>query len=91
MARRSGEAKGVEAGMADVAHAAHREGRHAALSPREIQCLRLTAFGESDEAIAAALALSKSTVRFHLKNVCRKLDVNHRRSAIYKAAKTGII
>lgn len=77
--------------MTEVAQASHGSGRPAQLSPREIQCLRLTAFGQSDEAIAAVLALSKSTVRFHLKNVCRKLDVNHRRSAIYKAAKTGII
>lgn len=61
------------------------------LSEREISCLRLSALGVGDEEISRKLQISRCTVRFHLRNVCRKLFVNSRRHAIYVAAKRSII
>jgi DNA-binding CsgD family transcriptional regulator len=61
------------------------------LSKREIDCLRCTAMGARDYEIANALAISRSTVRFHLRNACRKLTSSNRCAAIYSAAKLDII
>ena len=61
------------------------------LSARELDCLQLTAFGQSDADVASRIFISESTVRFHLRNAVRKLAVSGRREAIYRAAKLGLI
>ncbi len=63
----------------------------APLSRRELDCLLLTAFGQSDADVASSIYISESTVRFHLRNAARKLAVSGRREAIYRAAKLGLI
>ena len=61
------------------------------LSPRERECLFMTAKGASDADVASRIAISESTVRFHLRNAARKLSAGSRREAIYLAAKLDLI
>jgi DNA-binding NarL/FixJ family response regulator len=48
----------------------------AALTPRELQVLRLVAEGNSSKEVATALALTEQTVRSYRKAIMRKLGVN---------------
>lgn len=63
----------------------------ALLSAREGECLRLVAIGLTDEATASAMHITRATVRFHLKNSCRKLGAVNRCAAIYRATKFHLI
>jgi DNA-binding NarL/FixJ family response regulator len=54
------------------------------LTPRELEVLRLMADGASNEAIAQELVVSRGTVKFHVKNVLRKLRVANRAEATAK-------
>ena len=56
-----------------------------ALTPREIEVLRLLARGCSYAVIAAELGISEHTVTTHIKNTYRKLDVHSGRAAVYRA------
>ena len=51
------------------------------LTRRELDVLRLMAEGETNGAIARALVVSEGTVKFHVKNVLRKLRVANRAEA----------
>jgi LuxR family maltose regulon positive regulatory protein len=57
-----------------------------ALSVREREVLSKLAAGESDKQIARRMDLSENTVKFHLKNVYRKLAVKSRNEAIAYAS-----
>jgi DNA-binding CsgD family transcriptional regulator len=63
----------------------------ARLTDREIDCLSLAAIGKTLEESAIILALSSSTVRFHLRNACRKLGAANRMQAVSKAAYLGLL
>ena len=52
-----------------------------ALTPRELEVLRLLAVGLSDAAIAEQLVISPRTVNSHLKSIYSKLSVNSRSAA----------
>ena len=52
------------------------------LTPRELEVLRLIADGRSNRAIAAALLLGEGTVKYHVKNILRKLGARSRTEAI---------
>jgi len=52
------------------------------LTPRELDVLRLIAEGRSNRAIAAALLLGEGTVKYHVKNILRKLGARNRTEAI---------
>lgn len=52
-----------------------------ALTPRELQVLRLVAGGNTNKAIARGLGLSERTVDRHLSNIFGKLDVASRAAA----------
>lgn len=62
-----------------------------ALTGREYEVLRLVAKGYSNKAVARELDISLSTVKTHLRNVFRKMDVEDRAHLIIKAIKQGII
>lgn len=49
-----------------------------ALSPREVEVLRLIEQGYTNEQIASELYISLSTVKSHIHNMFRKLDVSNR-------------
>ena len=54
----------------------------AVLSAREREVLRWVARGKSNDEIATALYISEATVRKHLQNAYKKLDVTSRTAAI---------
>ena len=56
-----------------------------ALSPRELDIVRLLAEGRSNGDLAQALALSPTTVKWHLKNIFGKLGVKSRTQAVLAA------
>ena len=61
--------------------AASADDGHAKLTPRELEILRLVASGASNSLIARQLWVTEQTVKFHLSNVYRKLDVANRTEA----------
>ncbi|MFC0313454.1 response regulator [Gordonia phosphorivorans] len=63
----------------------------AELTDREREVLRLMADGLSNPAIGRRLYISESTVKFHIRNLIRKLGVSKRTDAVYVASKRGLI
>ncbi len=61
------------------------------LSGREREVLELFAEGLSAPEIAVRLMLSPATVRSHIRNIFRKLDVGDRVSAVVKAIRAGLV
>ena len=61
----------------------------AALTPRELEVLRLLAEGLSNKAIAGALGVSPRTINFHLDNLYAKLGVASRTEAAVYALRQG--
>ena len=61
------------------------------LTEREIQVLEQLSKGLSYEQIADNLFISYGTVRKHVENIYRKLEVNNRTGALDKAQKGGIL
>lgn len=59
------------------------------LTARELAVLRLLAHGQSNDEIAVELAISSDTVKFHVKNIYRKLGVASRAEATWTAARRG--
>ena len=66
-----------------------REG--AALTPRELDVLRLVAQGLGNKEIAAELDLSAHTVKYHLASVLAKLGVRSRTEAVSRGIRTGLL
>ncbi|HME81668.1 MAG TPA: LuxR C-terminal-related transcriptional regulator [Candidatus Eremiobacteraceae bacterium] len=62
-----------------------------ALTPREVEVLRLLAAGIGTDDIAARLSLSRSTVRNHVQNILPKLGVHTRVEAVVLALKSGLV
>ncbi|MEW4925052.1 response regulator transcription factor [Algibacter sp. 2305UL17-15] len=61
------------------------------LSNREIEVLTLLSEGNSYDSIAEKLFISKNTIKFHLKNIYIKLQVNSNIEAVQKANKENLI
>ena len=61
------------------------------LTPREREILRLVAEGYSNAQLARMLWVTEQTVKFHLSNVYRKLDVSNRTEAARWAQLHGIL
>jgi DNA-binding NarL/FixJ family response regulator len=59
------------------------------LSTRELDILRLMARGLSNKQIAARLSLSYHTIKNHVQNIFRKLDVARRIEAVEHARRQG--
>jgi len=66
-----------------------REG--AALTPRELDVLRLVAQGLGNKEIAAELDLSAHTVKYHLASVLAKLGARSRTEAVSRGIRTGLL
>ena len=62
-----------------------------ALTPREIDVLRLVAAGNANKEIGARLSLTEVTVKSHVQNILAKLGANDRTHAVTIAVKRGII
>ena len=61
------------------------------LTPRELQVLRHVALGLSNREIGNALEISIETVKEHVQNILRKLDVNDRTQAAVWAVRKGCV
>lgn len=59
------------------------------LTPREIAVLRLIAEGHANRDIAKQLSLSFHTVKNHVQNIFKKLDVTRRIEAVDRARRQG--
>jgi DNA-binding CsgD family transcriptional regulator len=60
------------------------------LGERELEVLQLLAAGQRNRGIAAKLHLSENTVKFHLRNIYRKLGATSRTEAIAMAHSNGL-
>jgi DNA-binding NarL/FixJ family response regulator len=61
------------------------------LTTRELEVLRLVAGGSTNGEIARKLWVTEQTVKFHLSNVYRKLDVGNRTEASHYAHVNGLM
>ena len=61
------------------------------LSPREVEILHLLATGVSNKEIANQLVITEGTVKNHVSNILRKMDVQDRLQAVLKAQKIGLL
>jgi two-component system NarL family response regulator len=62
-----------------------------ALSPRELDILRLIVKGLNNQEIAEALNVTRGTVKWHVNIILRRLDVSDRTQAVVVAAQRGIV
>ncbi|MGA7239908.1 MAG: autoinducer binding domain-containing protein [Bryobacteraceae bacterium] len=65
--------------------------RQVSLSPREREVLSYSAEAKSVPVIGIIMGISRGTVKFHLQNIYRKLDVCTKQQAIVKAIRLGLI
>ena len=63
----------------------------AKLTEREVECLSWVALGKTDAEIATIIDRSVPTVRFHLENAMKKMDVANRTQAAALASQLGIL
>lgn len=61
------------------------------LTARERQLLQLVSQGFSNRAIAQKLSISHNTVKYHLKNILQKLNVQNRTEAVAIAIRDGLL
>ena len=61
------------------------------LTSRELEVLRLVAAGSTNGEIAQKLWVTEQTVKFHLSNVYRKLEVGNRTEASHYAHVNGLL
>jgi len=66
-------------------------GAWAGLTEREVSILQALARGLSNEAIAKELWITRQTVKFHVRNVYRKLGVANRTAAVGYAFQHGLV
>lgn len=62
-----------------------------ALTPRQINILKLVSQGFSSREIAEKLSIRYYTVTTHIKNIYNKLQVNSRTEALYEAGRLGLL
>jgi DNA-binding NarL/FixJ family response regulator len=65
--------------------------RDVGLTDRELEILRALGDGHSNREIAKRLWLAEQTVKFHLTNIYRKLNVSSRTEAVHWAYRHGVL
>jgi DNA-binding NarL/FixJ family response regulator len=81
----------VQVPVGVTAHPLGREESINVLTRREVEILRLVAEGHSNSALAKMLWVTEQTVKFHLANIYRKLDVANRTEASRWAHLNGVL
>jgi DNA-binding NarL/FixJ family response regulator len=66
-------------------------GQHLSLTRRELEILQLVAAGATNGDVARKLWVTEQTVKFHLRNIYRKLDVANRTEASHFAHVNGLV
>ena len=61
------------------------------LTPRELEILQLLVHGMGNEAIAAELVLSPSTVQTHVRNLMGRLSAGSRLEAVALGLRLGLV
>jgi DNA-binding NarL/FixJ family response regulator len=61
------------------------------LGPRQIEVLRLMAEGYSNKRISEVLGISENTVKTHIKQIFRRLNVARRTACVSKARAVGLL
>jgi DNA-binding NarL/FixJ family response regulator len=84
---RAGELRRVATSMANKELPADTD---VPLTPRETQVLRLVAMGLSNREIGDALEISIETVKEHVQNLLRKVELNDRTQAAVWAIRHGL-
>ena len=82
--------------MRDRARSIHdafkrRDKRRLKLTEREIEVLRELVDGKPNKVIARNMGISHNTVRFHLKNIFAKMNVDNRLRAVDAAHRTNVL
>jgi DNA-binding NarL/FixJ family response regulator len=90
----AGGTRGLVAALEPDASAAGSAGLSpvlAILSPRELEVLRALAGDAGNEAIAARLKISGSTLRNHIGSIYHKLGIHDRSQAVIVAVREGLV
>ena len=61
------------------------------LTPREREILHMLATGAGTREVADSLRISPTTVRNHVQNILRKLEVHSKLEAVAKAFRHGLV
>ena len=77
--------------LATVSRPPHAIGEVEQLTQRELEILRLVAEGHSNSQLAKMLWVTEQTVKFHLSNIYRKLNVSNRTEASRWAQVHGLL
>lgn len=80
-----------EATVGAPSRAVRAPASEAALTPRELEVLRMIADGLGNKQIAARLAISEHTVKFHVGSVFAKMRASTRAEAVMIGARRGLI
>jgi DNA-binding NarL/FixJ family response regulator len=83
--------RGGQALPAAVAHRLATYTASVALTPRELEVLRLLAKGMRNRDIAETIGRTETTVKVHLLHVFQKLQVEDRTEAVVVARRRGIV
>jgi DNA-binding NarL/FixJ family response regulator len=67
-----------------------REPLREALTPRELEVLRLLTAGYTNQQIAQELVISRGTAKVHVERIIRKLNVSDRTQAAVRAIELGL-
>lgn len=62
-----------------------------ALTPREVEVMKLIAAGKRNKEIATELGIAEETVHAHVKKIFAKLNATDRIAALMTAVRRGII
>ncbi len=62
-----------------------------ALTPREMEVLKLLAHGWHNQRIAEELGVNERTIKYHVSAILEKLEVPNRTSAVTEAMRRGLI
>ncbi|RSM83167.1 DNA-binding response regulator [Kibdelosporangium aridum] len=76
---------------AAVVRSMRAEPAQTVLTERESKVVGLLARGLSNKDIGARLYISETTVKFHVRNIMRKLNVSTRTEVVYEATKLGVL
>ena len=83
--------KFTSAGTSDKHHANAIASEDLPLTTREVEILQLVAAGSTNSDVARKLWVTEQTVKFHLRNIYRKLDVANRTEASHYAHVNGLV
>lgn len=81
----------VDRDLAGALFAADAKTGTVPLSERETEVLGLLAQGMSNKEVAAALFISRATVKSHIENILRKLEANDRAAAVAEGFRRGLL